>query len=505
MLLRSSSDRPIDACYEFFGRLGHGGFGSVFRARSLQTGEERAVKEIPLSGIQDDMDFVHAELEALIRLNHPNVVKLYEFFEGAQVLYLVTEICTEGDFSALNNGINDPLEITLLFRDLMLAVAYCHDHGIAHRDLKFSNCLLQKAPGLRRVTKVIDFGLAAIRRPEDEADGWLSELLGSELFVAPEVIEGDRHYGVKCDCWSVGVMLYVVLTQEHPFAADEAASEPRKLFRAIVKGRMRKRPLDVSVVDGAARDLILKLLVKDPEARLDARSVLDHDWLRPALDRATWRSSSQADMNELSLWTFSALRKQHPLTKQMLSRMLAFPNYTRFERALLTLVAHYAKSKDVEDLRSAFEELNTSKSGSLSKEEIQEGIKTCGFQLRDEEVDDIFKSLDAERTGKIHYTKWLSATVRPSLLSSAKMMDQVYTFFDPAQNGKASKDELCQLLGCDATVDECPNETEFKALMNQVAKNLESQCRNAYVGADIESEDECIHDDGVRAWLGMCG
>lgn len=515
LLLSSDSTRCIQDSYQYIGPLGAGAFGSVFKARNLQTGEMRAVKHIPFSGVQGDMAYVHRELEAMIRLNHPNIVKLYEFVEDGDSLYVVQELCDGGDFWDLNDSINDPAQVRLLFKDLMMAVAYCHDLGIAHRDLKLSNCLVQKLPGLRRVAKVIDFGLAAIRRPGDAADSdhWLTEKLGSEYFVAPEVISGRGHYGVKCDCWSVGVMLYIVFTGEHPFTEHMDGLKRGEVFQLVARAAVRTESLDgIDAVDlSAARDLVLKLLQKSPEERPDSQAVLRHAWFMPAAQRS-WHSYSGNDLASWGGWVNgNEEEKAAPLTGVLLSRIRAFIGYTHFERALLTLAGHYATSKDVEDLRSAFERLDASKSGSLSREELEDGLRDGGHFLRGEEVDEIFHTLDADRTGKVHYTKWLASTIKPSLLSSEKMMDQVYQYFDPKQEGRAVKTELCVLLGVDATVEEIPSKTEFKALLSQMAKNMEVQCIDSYMNLESQRDEydanrcEGSIDESVRTCMGLYG
>merc|ERR1712159_251659 len=102
-----------------------------------------------------------------------------------------------------------------------MAVSYCHNQGVAHRDLKFQNCLIQKYDcQKRRMCKIIDFGLSAIMRVGDQRGKWCREQLGTSCFIAPEVLEKPHpNYGRKYDCWAMGVIIYIVLTEEHPVAA----------------------------------------------------------------------------------------------------------------------------------------------------------------------------------------------------------------------------------------------------------------------------------------------
>merc|ERR1719512_235359 len=151
------------------------------------------------------------------------------------------ELCDGGDFHSLFKSKTPHLELQFLFRDVFLAVSYCHAGGICHRDMKLENCLMCKGPK-RRIAKVIDFGLAAIHRSGQDKR-WMEELLGTKYFVAPEVIDEWTRYGFECDLWSVGVMLYIVLTNEHPFAAKASKLSQHRLFKAIQVAPLRKKPL----------------------------------------------------------------------------------------------------------------------------------------------------------------------------------------------------------------------------------------------------------------------
>jgi len=140
LLLTPDPTRAWDKSYEIMDKLGNGAFGSVYRVQCIHTGDERAIKMIP----KGDVQYVHSELEAMVNMDHPNVAKLYEFFEDQDMLYLVTELCSGGDFTALNRHEDSMEEIRLLFREVVRAMAYCHHHGVAHRDLKSKNILVKR-------------------------------------------------------------------------------------------------------------------------------------------------------------------------------------------------------------------------------------------------------------------------------------------------------------------------------------------------------------------------
>eukprot|EP00931_Biecheleriopsis_adriatica_P079081 TRINITY_DN5249_c0_g1_i1.p1 TRINITY_DN5249_c0_g1~~TRINITY_DN5249_c0_g1_i1.p1 ORF type:complete len:499 (-),score=107.44 TRINITY_DN5249_c0_g1_i1:8-1504(-) len=457
-------------------------------SQCVGTGEQRAIKQIALSDVAADMAFVHAELEAMINLHHPNIVKFYEYFEEEKQLHLVTEMCDGGDLSELNQSITDPNEIKLLFRDIVMAMAYCHDHGLAHRDLKFENCLLAKyetESKSYRVGKVIDFGLSAIRRPGMEKGSWLNDQLGTKYFVAPEVINKEINYGVKCDCWSLGVMLYIILTDEHPCCPDAHAVDTDMLFKKILSGRIRERPLKEHEVDSTAVALVRGLLEKDPNKRMDARNALNSKWLQSAQDNRTRKNSGSFSSSVSAMLGMSG-GAGTGMNKGTLKRLASFRHYSKFERAVLTLVAHQSQEQHVADLRQAFHELDTSRTGSLSKDEIRAGIKGCGFKIEEEDINEIFDALDADSTGKVHYTEWLAATMKPSELASDRAIKQVYHYLDLDRTGAISPEELQRVLGCSDAVksvlkqgdtrgDNQLSQAELGALMRNIAESLEKK------------------------------
>jgi len=490
LLLVADPARCLGKNYHIIEQVGQGGFGTVFRAKNVLADEERAVKQVLKTGLPDDMKYVYTELEAMVKLDHPNVVKLYEFYEDDRMMYLITELCTGGDFSDLNHGIDHPEEIRLLLRDMFMALAYCHDLGIAHRDMKFENCLITKQAEQRRVGKVIDFGLSAIRHKDDHHDTWLSDQLGSQYFVAPEVIDQSVQYGCECDLWSTGVMLYIINTDEHPCVTDAMSLDTKRFFRQVLRNNVRMDPLTNGDIDPTVSDLILKLLVKNPRHRLRAHQALSHSYFAGAdgsgnRRRSSWKSFS-AKPRGGSIANFDC---------SMASQLHAFGGFSRFERAVMTLAAHHACAREVDDVRAMFIELDTSRTGSLSKAEIREALNKCGHQMTEKDLEQLFDALDANGSGSVQYTEWLAATLKPSTLESDKAFSQVYNFFDHDSNGHISKEELMRVLGDQANVekvlelgdvngDGSISKAEFKALLDNVARSI-SKKRSAASGGSI--------------------
>lgn len=157
------------------------------------------------------------EINVMAKMDHQNIIKLYEIFEDNRYIYLVMEECTGGElFDRIIDRINKKKlfterEAAVLFKQLMSCINYCHSQGICHRDLKPEN-LLFLTPADDSPLKVIDFGLSKIF---DKKDNKMTTKVGTAYYVSPEVLQGN--YDQSCDIWSAGVILYIILTGDPPF------------------------------------------------------------------------------------------------------------------------------------------------------------------------------------------------------------------------------------------------------------------------------------------------
>lgn len=167
----------------------------------------------------------------MIQIDHPNIIKLYEVYEDSRYVYLIMEECTGGELfdriyeRIVNKNLYTEKEAAAIFRQYMSAVCHCHSQKICHRDLKPENLLfLNKSPD--SPLKVIDFGLSKIFT---ESNHRMSTKVGTAYYVSPEVLQGN--YDEKCDIWSSGVILYILLTGEPPFNGPN----DNEIYRKIMK------------------------------------------------------------------------------------------------------------------------------------------------------------------------------------------------------------------------------------------------------------------------------
>ena len=287
---------PVVEGYEILGRLGQGGMGVVYRAR--QHGLERlvALKMIRAGSHAAPEHLVRFRIEALAvaRLRHPNVVQVYDIGQAEGLPFVALELLEGGSLESRIAGTPQPeRDSAELMVTLAGAVAAAHRAGVAHRDLKSANVLFD----LDGVPKVTDFGLAK-RLDEDDGQTHSGQVMGSPSFMAPEQAMGQgRVVGPAADLYSLGAILYEMLTGRPPF---KGASAMETLFQVV-----HDEPVPLtSLRPGLSRDLetiCLKCLAKEPHRRYESAEALAED-LRRFLDGSPIQARRTGPRERLWKW-----------------------------------------------------------------------------------------------------------------------------------------------------------------------------------------------------------
>eukprot|EP00440_Ansanella_granifera_P011265 gb/GFBE01012219.1/.p1 GENE.gb/GFBE01012219.1/~~gb/GFBE01012219.1/.p1 ORF type:complete len:557 (+),score=139.82 gb/GFBE01012219.1/:1-1671(+) len=463
LLLREDFSRTFEQVYQVDESklLGEGSYGTVFPAKHTLSGERRAVKKLVKhqSMSRDELNALETEIDVLAKLDHPHIIKLYEYFIAKDSVFIVTEICDQGSFADLKADSQDMKaqeELRLLFRDVMSALAYCHGINVVHRDLKPENLLVIQG-SRRREAKVVDFGISAVT----EKGSKMNAMKGTPFYRAPEIIRQLR-YGPQCDMWSIGIVLFEVLAGKHPFQTEGANMGANEL-PAVIEVPME--PL--KKVNESAKDLICQLIMENPEHRLEAVDACGHSWLRPGAAR---RSS------------YDRFLEHHG--KSAYRSIYSFRDLETFEQILLTLAAHHATATEVVYIRAQFEDIDSDNNGVLSKEEIRDGLASSGLACDDDDVEELFAALDTSGDGKIAYTEWIAATIPASVLLSGHTILDLFNFFGPDSSGVISEQRLQQVFGQELVesvleyAGACDTRTlsfkTFRAMMEQVAESWAS-------------------------------
>ena len=308
MILKN--ERPIRDFYKIDKKnlLGDGSFGSVRRVLHKKTGVVRACKMIDKSKISSP-ERLDQEIEILTKLDHPNVLKLYEYFEDKKYVYLITELCKGGELFEL--AIDDELitegEASLIFRQILLAINYCHKMNIVHRDLKPENFLIEekaKKDGGYPQLKIIDFGLSKIMKQHNTGSlEKMNSIVGTMYYMSPEVLAGS--YDKSCDIWSAGCILYVLLCGYPPFNGED----DKEILKNVLKGEFKFFDKPWANISKECKDLIKKMITK-PEKRLTAQECLDHKWFKIQSKKLENEPNSPFKLQKLTqLKSFSKTQK----------------------------------------------------------------------------------------------------------------------------------------------------------------------------------------------------
>ncbi|XP_071689551.1 CBL-interacting serine/threonine-protein kinase 7-like [Rutidosis leptorrhynchoides] len=269
----SDGDTIILNKYHLTRLLGRGSFAKVYHGRSLSDNSSVAVKVIEKPAAADPSmePRLMREVAAMRRLNHPNILKLHEVLATKTKIYLVMELAAGGELFTQLTRRGKMKESTgrFYFQQLVSTLHFCHQNGVAHRDLKPQNLLLDKNGNL----KISDFGLSAL--PESKKDGLLHTACGTPAFTAPEIIRGKGYDGAKADAWSCGVILFNLLAGYLPFDDSNLANMCRKIHQREIgyPDWISKQP----------RVVIHKLLDPNPKTRMSIEKLLCVSWFRKCL------------------------------------------------------------------------------------------------------------------------------------------------------------------------------------------------------------------------------
>ncbi|KAF8430343.1 kinase-like domain-containing protein [Tirmania nivea] len=265
--------------------LGKGGFGYVLMARENATQNQLACKVVDLSDKKGHgREMLIKEVKILMNLDHPNIISLHKVYSTVDRIYIFEDLITGGDLWSHieSKGYLDEIEAMPILWQLAEALEYLHKHGIAHRDLKPDNILLTSAhPGARII--LTDFGTAK----QTTLGSRMLTFVGTIEYTAPEITlrqtnpSASTGYFHSVDLWSFGILLYMMLCGQQPFAPNGTGPlETKKIHERAKKCDLNSLDIDPMWMDKSeeAKDLIRKTVVVEPLKRLDTKSIRRHPW-----------------------------------------------------------------------------------------------------------------------------------------------------------------------------------------------------------------------------------
>ncbi|KAA8538629.1 hypothetical protein F0562_028177 [Nyssa sinensis] len=421
-------------------KLGQGQFGTTYLCKEKSTGDLYACKSIPKRKLlcRDDYDDVWREIQIMHHLSeHPHVVRIKGTYEDNLFVHIVMELCAGGELfdRIIQKGHFSERKAAQLIKTIVGVVEACHSLGVMHRDLKPENFLFD-TPEEDAKLKATDFGLSVFYKPGQ----YLSDVVGSPYYVAPEVLH--KFYGPQVDVWSSGVILYILLSGVPPFWAETDSG----IFRQILEGKLDFESEPWPHISESAKDLIQKMLDRNPKERISAHEVLCESLL-------------------VTQWIVDdRVAPDKPLDSAVLSRLKQFSVMNKLKKMALRVIAERLSEEEIGGLKQLFKMIDTDNSGTITFEELKVGLKRVGSELMEHEIKSLMNAADIDNSGTIDYGEFLAATLHLNKMEREENLIAAFSFFDKDGSGYITIDELqqaCKDFGlCDVHLDEIVKEID---------------------------------------------
>ncbi|XP_058105718.1 calcium-dependent protein kinase 1-like isoform X2 [Magnolia sinica] len=401
--------------YSLGRKLGQGQFGTTYLCVEKATGNEYACKSILKRKLttEEDVEDVRREIQIMHHLaGHPNMISITGAYEDAVAVHVVMELCAGGELfdRIIQRGHYTERKAAELTRVIVGVVEACHSLGVMHRDLKPENFLfvnkMEESP-----LKTIDFGLSVFFKPGEI----FTDVVGSPYYVAPEVLR--KRYSREADVWSAGVIVYILLSGVPPFWAESEQG----IFEQVLNGDLDFSSDPWPSISESAKDLVRRMLIRDPKKRLTAHEVLCHPWV-------------QVD----------GIAPDKPLDSAVLSRMKQFSAMNKIKKMALRIIADSLSEEEIAGLKEMFKMIDTDNSGQITFDELKAGLKSVGANLKESEIYALMEAADVDNSGTIDYGEFIAATLHLNQIEREDHLFAAFSYFDKDGSGYITPDELQQ-------------------------------------------------------------
>ena len=255
--------------YRLLDKIGKGSFSTVYSGYDTLKKESVAIKKIKLQGLKPRLlKYFENEIEIMKSCDHVNIIRLYDVIRSKKYIFLILEYCSKGDLSKhLHHKKHDEDTVRKYMKHLCNGLLYLQKKNIIHRDLKPQNILIHEDG----ILKIIDFGFAKYSMQEDLS----TTMCGSPLYMAPEILY-NKEYSKKADLWSLGIIMFEMITGHPPFKAHS--------LQELIS-LMKDNPIPlISYISPEGQQLLCDLLQKEEANRIDWTDIKNHSWLHPELN-----------------------------------------------------------------------------------------------------------------------------------------------------------------------------------------------------------------------------
>ena len=473
----SSLQKDINNIYKFKEVLGKGSFGVVrtgYRIKEISPHKIYAIKSIDKTKIsQRDIDNLEKEIDIISSLDHPNIARFYETFHDERYFHIVTELCRGKELSKLlkqNGGKLNERKCRIIIMKILHAINYCHSHGIVHCDLKPDNIIFE-SPNEEEENedilnlldlKLLDFGLSSRIKKNEK----LNNTVGTAYFIAPETIKGE--YDEKCDVWSIGVILYYILSGKFPFTGNSNF----EIFEKIQKSEPVFKNLFKDISQNAI-DFIKKCLVKNPNERPSAKECLSHPWLEPIFKHI----HSDVFLKDNLILNFTSYHKCPQLKKLILKYLVNNMGHT-----------------ELGPYKSAFYAFDFKNQGIVTKTDIKKIFNLYNVDTTETQIKNIMSICDEPSNSFLTYSEFICCCINIGDVLTPEKLINTFLFFDLDNNLLIDSNDLKNtLLRCGRDVI---NQKDIEKIILEATKETDNKINiNQFINLykeDIDVE-EYVH------------
>ena len=417
---RYSKSTDFNLKYEYISTIGKGSYGIVklYKDRKIKS-MKYAIKSIKKDFFNlNSIENILKEIEILRNLDYPNIVKYFETYEDENYIHIVMEYI-QGDslYNLLKNNNNQKIhfkekEIKKIILTLLKVVSFLHKKKIVHRDLKLENILFS-IPNDYSSLKLIDFGLSSNFNLKKE-----KFIVGTPYYMSPEMIEGIYHY--KSDLWSIGVILYCLITGKYPFNGKDK----KEVFYLINSGKYNKKNLNKKNCSIEVKNLIKKIFTVDLNKRISIDDALNDDWFK----------LNEKENNNLII------------NFDIINSLKNFQFNNILKKEILYFFAKILKDTEIDKLKNIFSFIDKDNSGEINYDNLKEMFKENNININEKELQNLFKSLDFHSYGKINYTEFIAATLSSIKFSIEEKLKAAFNFFDINNKGFITIENVFEAL-----------------------------------------------------------
>ena len=413
----------VETRYDIIKIIGEGGFGKVYYAKNKFSNTEVSIKTINKSKNENllfDNLSIKNEIDVLKSLSHPNIMKIYEFYSNEESYFLVNEYIKYGELSKRIKQTFSELQISVIIFQILKGLSYIHSHNIIHRDIKLENIMINDIENILingkieqfYWIKIIDFGIAKFTSSNKKEKG----MTGTLYYMAPEVIK--QNYNYKCDIWSVGIILYILLTGKYPF--DSLVKS--RIKTKIEDGEFDEENIKYKNSSKELKDLLKHLLNVNPTFRYNAKDALKHDFFKK---------------NDGEF-----LFKRNLNNKTISNYLHTFLNYslkTKFYQITFAFLCHNMKpSEKMKELIKIFHLLDINHNGLLNKDNLYKGIKKYlpNEKIDKKLIDKAFSQVDNDNDNFIGYEDILKSCLEKNDLIKENVIKFIFNMLDKDNKGE---------------------------------------------------------------------